>query len=367
MSPMSDEPICLDPFETGGHPVHCRTLIVEVLQDEGGRIRSQSTILDLRKQGWVPTGGELQTAGFIHHMSLDVLVDARSRQIERFEPSQQVVAFEASERTAGDSCRDPIHLLRGMVGEKLDASTARRLRELFGGSLGCSHLLTLAQLVVSFLPEVLERESRSDLARLHGREVGERLAKRILVLDGFERRNGNMEAAIQLTDVHTLPFAQMEGMLDRFGAQHEVRAILRVDVGASTIAAFGVAERMRTREGLGTAPWQERNEELSWLAGHPAMKGLAAELLRRYGSDSAREPLLAALLNFAPGFVQCLSTRVTRMIENGVRQGGRLRIPKEAGIGGFPDSCYIWRTDGRMTKMRQARQQASEPGTENVD
>ncbi|AMN46211.1 hypothetical protein ACG33_03635 [Steroidobacter denitrificans] len=365
MSTTSVTPICLDPFETGGYPIHCRTLIVEVFQDESvqgesGRVRALATILDLRKQGWLPTGGELQTAGIIHHMLLDVLVDTVSGRIERFEPGQQVVAFEASERTAGDSCRDPIHLLRGMVGETLATGNTRRLREIFGGPLGCSHLLTLAQLVVSFLPEVIERERREATARQHCRERGERIAKRIIVIDGFEYGDGNQEAAIQLTDVHTLPFAAMTGPLDRFGAQHEVRAIIRVDAAAMTISAFDAAERMRTRTDLGTAGWQNRHEELSWLDGHPVMQGLAPALLHRYAADTSREPLLAALINVAPSLVQSLSARVTRMIELEARRGGRLSLEKGAGIGGFPDSCYIWRSGGCMTKMRQALEQASD-------
>ncbi len=347
MSPVSDDPICLDPFQTGGDPVHCRTLEVEVLQDEGRRVRTLATIIDLRKQGWIPTGGELQTPGLIHHMSLDVLVDAASGHIERFEPSQQVVAFEPSERTAGESCRDPVHLLRGMVGQTLAADNARRLRAIFGGPLGCSHLLTLAQLVVSFLPEAAAREAQNLRDRHTSRETGERIAKRTLVIDGFERRDGNHEIAIQLTDVYTRPFASTVGILDRFGAQHEVRAIIRVDAATTTIRAFDVAERKRLPASLGTATWQSRSGELGWLDGQPVMRGLAPELLRRYGADSAREPLLAALINFAPGFVQSLSPRATRMIEQGARQGRPPGIMEGSGIGGFPDSCYIWRTGGR--------------------
>lgn len=346
--------ICLDPLETGGYPLHCRTLIVEVLQDHNGMVRTLATIVDLRKQGWIPTGGELQTAGIIHHMSLDVQVDMLSRRIERFEPSQLVVAFEASERTGGDSCRDPIHRLRKMVGETLDNGNARRLREIFGGPLGCSHLLTLAQLVVSFLPRVIEREMSDALVRQHGREVGERIAKRILVQDGFERRDGSQEAAIQLTDVYTQPFAAMDGMLDRFGAQHEVRAVIRVDAATMKICAADALERVRTRADLGTAPWRSLREELGWLEGCQAMQGLAPELLRRYGGDSCREPLLASLLNFAPGLVQSLTVRVIRMIEQEARDGTRVSIAKGSGIGGIPNSCHMWRDDSRLTKLREA-------------
>ena len=360
MSPAVEEPIRLDPFVAGGHPVHNRTLIVEVLQDEGGRVRALATILDLRKQGWIPTGGDLQTAGLIHHMSLDVLVDAGSGLIERFEPSQRVVAFEPSGRTADEGCRDPIHLLQGMVGETLAAGNARRLSEIFGGPRGCSHLLTLGQLVVSFLPGTIARAARGGRAQQLAREAGERLAKRALVIDGFARADGDQEIAIQLTDVHTRPFATMVDMLDRFGAQHELRAIFRVDGATTTIRAFDLAERAQTRAELGTAVWQSRREELRWLDGHPVMRGLAPGLLRRYGDDPAREPLLAALINFAPGYVQSLSMRVTRVIEQAARAGKRVGMMEESGFGPPPDSCHVWRSDGCMMRLRGARERAGD-------
>lgn len=359
MSPALDDPIRLDPFEAGGHPVHTRSLSVDVLQGGHGRVRALATILDLRKQGWIPTGGDLQAAGLIHDMSLDVLVDATSGRIERFEPSQRVVAFEPSGRTAHESCRDPIHQLKGMVGERLAGGNACRLREMFGGPLGCSHLLTLAQLVVSFLPGTIARAVRDVDARQAAWEAGERIAMRTLVIDGFERTDGHQEVALQLTDLHTRPLGSVAGVLERFDAQHEVRAILRVDGATGTIAAFDLAERFRTRADLGTAAWQSRREELRWLRGRPVMRGLAPELLRRYGADAAREPLLAALINFAPGYVQSLSMRVTRQIEEAARAASPVGNMEASGLGGFPDSCYIWRSDGRMTKLRQARQRES--------
>ena len=92
-----------------------------------------------------------------------------------------------------------------------------------------------------------------------------------------------------------------------------------------------------------------------WLDDRPVMHGLAPELLRRYGANSAHEPLLAALINFAPGFVQSLATRVTRMMEQGAREGGGRGTLDLSGIGGLPDSCYMWRTGGCLTKRRQAR------------
>ena len=73
LNPLSEAPISIEPFETGGYPVHTRTLIVELLQDADSRMRALATILDLRKQGWVPTGGELQTAGLIGVTSAPVI------------------------------------------------------------------------------------------------------------------------------------------------------------------------------------------------------------------------------------------------------------------------------------------------------
>lgn len=366
MNPRTAGPHRLDPFETGGHPVHSRALVVDIEQAEGGRVRARGTILDVRKHGWVPTGAELQTPGLLHHMSLDALVDAASRRIERFEPSQQVVAFEASERTAGDSCRDPIHRMRALEGATLDAGSTRRLRDAFGGPLGCSHLLTLAQLVLSLLPAVLEREDASEAVGRHGRRPGERLCKRVLFLDGFDRSDGQMEVGIQLTDVYTAPFAAMKGVLDRLDVEHGVRAIARVEIASMTLSLLEAAERVRTRSELGHKDWESRGELLAPLVGRPAMGGLAPELLRRFGGDPERHPLLDALLNLGPALVQCLATRAGRMIERWTAAPGVLPVPKEAALGGFPDSCWIWRAEGRMARLRQGRIAPGEAEHENA-
>jgi len=355
LSPNAVDRLSLEPFETGGHPVHSRTLVVDVLQAGSGRVRADGTILDLRKHGWVPTGGELQTAGFIHHMGIDALVETTQRRIERFEPSQQVVAFEASERSAGDSCRDPIHRLRELAGERLDAGFVRRLRERFGGPLGCSHLLTLAQLMASTLPKAISLEEQAQRAHGPEREPDERVFKRIVFIDGFERSEGGMEVAIQLTDIHTAPRVAMEGVLDRFSSQHEVRVIARVDVGSMSLAAFDAAQRVRRRSELASASWSSEREVLAPLVGSPVLQGLAQDLLRRFGDDPARQTLLDALLQFAPGLIQCLATRASRLIEQRSGGTGKIRIPKEAGVGGFPDSCWMWRSDGRLSQLRQAR------------
>ncbi|MGH7288850.1 MAG: DUF2889 domain-containing protein, partial [Myxococcota bacterium] len=80
------DPESASPFPApSGQPLHTRSLVVELLHAERGRVRVEAVILDLRKQGFVPTGGDLQSAGFIHHMQLRLELDPAQLRIERLE------------------------------------------------------------------------------------------------------------------------------------------------------------------------------------------------------------------------------------------------------------------------------------------
>jgi hypothetical protein len=349
----------LEPLVTRGHPIHTRILTVELHRGEGDALVAEGKIIDMRKCGWVPTAGELQAAGFIHDMALEAVVNQRTRVLERFVPTQRVVAFEANEATEGDSCRVPIDRLRALEGERLDEDFTRSLRAHFGGPLGCSHLLTLGQLMASTLPAVLEYEDAIQRSGKPARRPGERIFSRALFLDGFEGEDDVMELAVQLTDVHSTPSAAVEGWIDRFDSQREVRVLAHVETEGMTFRRLDALERARTRESLTSAPWLRRSNDLSGLVGHSALQGLAAEILRRFGGNAAERPFLDALLNLAPGLIQCLAARANRMIEQFVADPGteKPRIPKSAGVGGFPDSCYLWRADGALSKARRARVQ----------
>jgi len=347
----------LEPLVTRGHPIHTRTLTVELRRGEGAALLVEGKIIDMRKCGWVPTAGELQAAGFIHDMALEAVVNADTRVLERFVPTQRVVAFEANEVTEGDSCRDPIDRLRALEGERLDEGFTRTLRAHFGGPLGCSHLLTLGQLMASTLPAVLEHESAIQESGRPARQPGERIFSRALFLDGFESEDEVMELAVQLTDVHSAPSGEVEGWIDRFDSQREVRVLAHVETEGMTFRRLDALERARNRESLTTAPWLRRSNDLAGLVGHSALQGLGPELLRRFGGSPAERPFLDALLNLAPGLIQCLAARANRMIEKFIAAPGteKPRIPKSAGVGGFPDSCYLWRADGPLSKARQER------------
>ena len=61
-------------FSEMGQPVHGRSLEIEIFEHGPDRVKVKGVIVDLRKQGFVPTGGDLQASGIIHHMLLDAVV-----------------------------------------------------------------------------------------------------------------------------------------------------------------------------------------------------------------------------------------------------------------------------------------------------
>jgi hypothetical protein len=329
-----------DALVASGHPLHTRTLQVEAFRTVAG-LRLEGTILDLRKCGFVPTGGELQTAGFIHHMQLGLELDGAAR-IERVVVAQPVVAFEPTGETGGDSCRDPAPRLQALVGERVDADFVRRLGGVFGGPLGCSHLLTLAQWMAAGVPGLLAGAS--------AHAAGERAGKCVLFLDGFERPEGGVEVAIQQSEFVLRPRAEVGFPLERLARQHEVRVLAKLDAGLARLEAIDAAERERGAETLATAAWQRRAEAVAPLAGGPALRGLAARVL---ALERASAPLQSALLNLAPGVIQCFAALAHRMV--GRLPGGRSpggALPRELSVGGFPDSCFMWRRDGPLGRSR---------------
>ncbi len=338
----------------GGLPVHTRSLGVEAFATDAGAMRLTGAILDQRKVGFVPTGGDLQTAGLIHHMTLDLDVDPASLRITRLASAQPTVAFEPSAASGGDCCRDPAPRLQALVGEPLDRGFPRRLAGVFGGPLGCSHLLTLAQLVGASGPTFLAD------ARLGERDAGERIAKRSLFLDGFERDDGGLDVQIQLTAFQLRPHRDVEHPLDRLAAQHEVQVYAVLDAALSTLARIDARERRRDPTRL-DAPWQRRTADVAPLQGGPALGGLAPRVLRLFGDRDADGPLRDALLNLAPGVIQCLAAFSHRLLAGFAGRRPAATLPRELSVGGYPDSCYMWRNEGPMAAARARAAQPDDP------
>lgn len=349
-----DEPVAdrIEDFRAVGHPIHTRSLELEVAHDRVDRLHVRGTIIDLRKLGFVPTGGDLQTAGVIHDMSLDAHVEASSATLQRLEPSQAVVPFEANPRTGGESCRDSIGRLRALAGARLDEAFSRRLSDAYGGPLGCSHLLTLAHLLAATVPRAIAWERAARAASPAEREPGERILKRSVVLDGFELDDGKaMDVALQLSDVFTHPFADVERPLDRFARQHEVRVLARVEMAGMRLSSIAARERVREGAHLEAGGWESRDEVVAAFVGGPAVAGLTRLVRERLGDLPGLETLRVTLQNLAPGLIQCLAASAHRMVEGGVAEG---EGPAILQFGGLPDSCYVWRAGGPGMRLRDA-------------
>ena len=343
-----------------GHPLHTRSLTVVVTAREGGGVHARGVINDLRKCGFVPMMHGLQPAGIIHQMSIDLDVDPESRRIEALETAQPFVAIEPSEWTKGECCRDPAPHLQQLVGEPLDGAFPRKLSAVFGGPRGCSHLLTLFQLMASALPRALDREARL-LAELGAvREPGERLFWRSGFLDGYEASDGAIELAVQLHDFHGRPQRRVERPLDRFHRHDEVRVFARVESPGLVISELRAFERVRERDTLASAAFESRDAEVAPLAGAPIIPGLAGRVFAHLGDAPESEVLRDALLQLAPGQIQVMAAITDRWFsearEDRLRQAGDpAKGPPVGSIGGMVDSCWMWRREGILGSARAFR------------
>jgi len=70
------------------------------------------------------------------------------------------------------------------------------------------------------------------------------------------------------------------------------------------------------------------------------------ELLRRLDVVPPRPPVRDALLMLAPTLVQCLAALADRLLS---LAGANRSL---TGLGGLPDSCYMWRRDGALGRSR---------------
>ncbi len=357
----------LEPFGAAGHPVHSRILTVDVRRKDVGHVRADANIIDVRKCGFVPTGGDLQTAGIIHNMSIDAVVALEGREVTRFEPSQAVVAFEAAEATGGESCRDPIGRLRGMVGQRLGSGSPRVLTGLFGGALGCSHLLTLAQLVLATIPRALDHEAERIGEGLGEREDGERIFKRALMVDGLERIEASqMQMALQMLELHTTPRSRcLTDPFRRLGRQHEVRVLADVSTRNMSIETVRSSVREREYDDMHGASWRSVDPLLEPLIGTSAMGGLGRRLLDLLGDEPDQRPLLDTMLNLAPGMIQCLAGVAHRFTERAeaLAEARASDRPSVFNLGGQPNSCYVWR-EGSPMSLRRAGMPDREHGEE---
>lgn len=336
-----------------GHPLHTRSLSVALVQRSDGKLDVRAAIIDLRKRGVVPVGGDIQGPGLIHHMQLAGIVDPVTATLEAIVAEQPAVAFEASATSAGESCRDPIDAVRVLAGARLDDSFRRGISAAIGGPRGCSHVATLGHLLGSTSAWALEREQA-----LHGRAAsrpaGQRIFRRDLIIDGHEPAAGRILLALQLTDLHFAPALPLARPIERFAGELEFRVLAEVELAGLRLARITGAERRRGRADLAEASWRDRDDLLQGLVGMGLGPGVTGELLARLGEADARDrPLRDALLMLAPTLVQCAATLAEGWMVAAQRSSSIV------GMGALPDSCYMWRRGGALWRARQ--DEGSEP------
>lgn len=337
-----------------GLPVHTRSLTVSVARQSETVWHARGDVIDLRKNGFVPTMYAIQPSGIIHNMSIEIAFDPKTLEMKTIAVDQPFVAIEASEVTGGECCRDPAPRLVELEGDCLDADFTKRLSAHFGGALGCSHLLTLFQLIASTIPQAVQLEEE----RIHHEKVenriGDRFFRRSLFLDGFEKDPETIEVTIQLADTHSRPGSPGDRPTDPLVKSHEWKTLAAVDRKRFMIRSIDVAERERTAQTLGTADWVSQKHLVSELSGVPLIPGLAGRLFRLFGDKPSLAPLLANLLQFAPGFIQVTAALMDQYLveREATPKGEETPQPSVANIGGNANSCYMWRDEAPMRLPR---------------
>jgi len=334
-------------LEGRGHPLHTRALAVTLAQRADALLDASGYVLDLRKRGFVPVAGDLQTSGIVHDMRLAGVVDPTTPTLVQLEADQRSVAFEPSGATSGESCRDPIDRIRALAGAPLDDGWARRVGTEIGGPRGCSHLLVLGHLLGASVAWALARD-RELVGATAVRVPGERVFRRDLVVDGFEPAPGRLQLVAQLTDVHCAPAPAVAPPMARFAGETEVRALAELDLSTFTLERIILGERRRTRADFEQAAWRTRDDVAAGLAGLRLGPGVTGELLRRLGDRGDDRPVLDLLLALAPTIVQCVAALSEAWI------GAARANPSLIGMGGLPDSCYMWRRGGALARAREA-------------
>jgi hypothetical protein len=208
-------------------------------------------------------------------------------------------------------------------------------------------VLTLAQAVGSAAQLALA----ADRARFPSavRRPGERVFQRSLAIDGVASPEGALELVLQQADLHCAPAPADAQPFERLGQHRELRVHASVDLDSMTLRRITAAER--SSESYGDAPWRDRDADVAWLAGRPALGGVARAVLERFSADPADAPLRDALLHLSPTVVQCIPSIAERWRSAlAARTQAGAPAPSMMASGGMTDSCYMWRRNGFLAR-----------------
>ncbi|HIF93374.1 MAG: DUF2889 domain-containing protein [Myxococcales bacterium] len=359
-----------------GRPLHTRSLTIIISRMSESLWHARGDVIDLRKHSFVPLIDDIQPAGVIHMMSIDLDFDPESLRIREIAVDQPFVAIESAPATGGDCCRDPASRLLDLRGESLDSTFTKRLGALFGGPLGCSHLLTLFQLMASTIPRAVRAETNRVLREGTTQPIGKHFFRRSLFVDGHEQMTNDdqpdrlVEIALQLTDTHARPIGPKDRSTRRLERSSEIKAALGIDRKRFKIESLRARERHRSHATLGSATWTSHDELVKPLIGAPLIPGMARRVFALLGDDPQLDRLRDALLQLAPGFVQIAAALMdehfakqspdtpTGRDDESIKSSSQRPAdkPAVAAIGGNLDSCYMWRKEGHVAKTWGSRE-----------
>jgi len=331
-------------LSVSGHPLHTRSLSVTLAHAAPPQVAFAAYVLDLRKRGFAPVGGDLQGTGIIHHMRLDGVLDRAASRIVQLDAQMPNVAFEASAATGGESCRDLIGRVPNLAGMSLDDGYARGLSSEIGGPRGCSHILTLAHLLgpTALWAFAADRRVYGDAP---ARRDGERIFRRDVTVDGYELEPGRLLLTAQLNDLHFAPAPPLARPMERMTEQREITLSATVTVPDLGVQTLEASERRRTPANLVEAEWISRAARVAPLVGVSLRPGVTGALLREFADPGDDAPLRDALLMLAPALIQCFAALDLWMM--------RLADTSAIGeTGGYVDSCYMWRQEGALQRTR---------------
>ena len=352
-----------------GLPLHTRSLSVQITRRTPALWRARGDVIDLRKNGFVPTSYDIQPSGIIHSMSIELDFDPVSMQIAEVQVDQPFIAVDPSEETEGECCRDPAPRLLDFKGDHLDAGFAKRLGAHFGGPLGCSHLLTLFQLMASTVPLGVAEEQLREAREATRPRPDERFFRRSLFIDGHLRADNKVATAVQLADTHIRPLEAGGAFIDRLDSSHEWKILAVMDRKRFQIERLSARERLRRSDSLAGSNWEDHDALVSDLVGAPIIPGLAGRIFKLLPEATSSGSLRDSLLQLAPGFIQIVAALMDDYFEARAGSGAEnnKHAPGEApaakaevnAIGGNTNSCYMWRTDSPISRSWKRERQTT--------
>ena len=115
-------------------PIHQRSYETEAFDEGDGRMRVRGRLTDNKPQGLCLADGKDLV---IHDMCIDLLVDPQTFTIVAVENEMMVRAYS--------NCEAILPNYQALVGVSITRGYSSRVKKLFGGPNGCSHMSALLQ------------------------------------------------------------------------------------------------------------------------------------------------------------------------------------------------------------------------------